>query len=461
MQAVTLEQVARALALANEAGESRGRILLNVFETLDHAAVRYCVLHGYEDYPQRIKSDVDCVIDAATTPAQLYAVLHYSRAHIGAEIVRCRGGYIVLAGKDADGSPCFLTLDLTVDCELDGLPLQAGAEVLESRRRHGGFWIPAADLEFGCYLARSIAKGVLDEERTQKLSRLFKQDAAGCAQQVARFWKSESAEFILQAARSGDWGHVRRDLDRFRAELRRRAILQRPGRFIENKLRGWMSRIRRLWQPDGLSVVLLGPDGAGKSSVVDALGPKLHGAFARTSTTGFAPPLHRLLRRGKRPTDQPHALPPRSFLTSLVRAAYWLAFEMVSDVKLRVAVARSTLVLNDRHFVDILVDRKRYRYGGPVWLLWLIWRLIPKPDVILVLDAPPEVLQARKQEVSYEETARQREAYLSLVRTLPNGHVVDAAGSLDQVTDRVSDIILRQLRARIARRLALEQGSPR
>ncbi len=221
-----------------------------------------------------------------------------------------------------------------------------------------------------------------------------------------------------------------------------------------------MDRVKRVWRPDGLNVVLLGPDGAGKSSVIDALGPRLLGVFARTTCSGFAPPLRRLLRRGNRPTNQPHALPSRSFLTSVVRAAYWFVYYTFGYVKLRLALARSTLVLNDRHFVDILVDRKRYRYGGPSWLMRLIWRLIPKPDLIILLDAPPEVLQARKQEVSFEETARQRNAYLSLARTLENGHVVDASRALERVAGDVSDIILRHLTVRVARRFGLEQNVP-
>jgi hypothetical protein len=43
---------------------------------LDRAGFRYCVLHGYESYPQQIKSDVDGVINAGMTPRELVAVFH-------------------------------------------------------------------------------------------------------------------------------------------------------------------------------------------------------------------------------------------------------------------------------------------------------------------------------------------------------------------------------------------------
>src|SRR5438477_11980045 len=113
----TLEQTDRPMPLGKDEESRPGQILLRVFECLDRAGIRYCVLHGYEGFPQRTGSDIDCIIDTKTPPAEIYALLHHDRARIGAEIVRCRGYYIVLAGKNADGSPCFLTLDLIADRE--------------------------------------------------------------------------------------------------------------------------------------------------------------------------------------------------------------------------------------------------------------------------------------------------------------------------------------------------------
>jgi thymidylate kinase len=91
-------------------------------------------------------------------------------------------------------------------------------------------------------------------------------------------------------------------------------------------------------------------------------------------------------------------------------------------------------------------------------LLRLIWRLVPKPDLVILLDASPEVLQARKQDVPFAETARQRAAYVALVGTMRNGHVVDAARPLRQVVEEVNDIILQHLASRIARRLRGARG---
>jgi len=206
--------------------------------------------------------------------------------------------------------------------------------------------------------------------------------------------------------------------------------------------------------PTGVHVVLLGPDGSGKSSTLSALGDALTPAFRRVTSKHLAPALFRAARATP-PVTAPHTRPPRSLVGSLAKAVYWaLDYTLGYYFKIRPALARSTLVLFDRYLVDALVDPKRYRYGGPRWVLHLVWSLIPKPDLVILLDAPTEVLRARKLEVSLRETERQRHAYRELVEMLPNGHVVDAAQPLDRVVTAVGTVVLGFLTSRTACRLA-------
>jgi thymidylate kinase len=433
------------------------QILIGVFETLERADIPYCVLHGYESYPQRIVSDVDCMISTRLHPHQLAALFHKDNGtSLDADLICFRDYYFVLAGRDADHLPCYLALDLSIDYALGAFSFYSGREVIESRRRHSQFWTPAPHVEFGCYLVRKIAKMQLGDDQGRRLASLYAQDPVGCQQQIARFWGAGGIALIVSAASSGDWRPVRRRMRRLNAEMRTRAVLRHPWHSIEHWSRRIGQQVRRAISPaGGLTVVFLGPDGAGKSSVIEALPRDLAGAFARTTCYGFAPGLLRAFRRPEGPNTRPHAAAPRSLMNSVMRAlCYWLVYYVVCyRVTVHFALARSTLVLHDRHLVDALVDPKRYRYGGPAWLLRLIYRFIPKPDLIILLDAPPPVLQARKREVPVEESRRQREAYLSLVRTMKNGWVVDAARPLEHVIGEVTDIILRHLAMRTAHRL--------
>jgi thymidylate kinase len=318
------------------------------------------------------------------------------------------------------------------------------------------FWIPAASIEFGCYLARSLAKGSLDDRRIRRLEHRYQDDPKSCESEIARLWTGTSAAVLRSAARSSDWSPVLRNQPAMSSEFRWRRMTKHPLLYGGSKLAGLFNRAKRAFQPHGLSIVVLGPDGAGKSSVIDAMGKTLAPIFSRSVCWSFAPPLRRLLRRPDRPTNQPHALGRRSLPVSLIRAGYWFVFNTLGYAYLPWTLARSVLVLYDRHFIDIFVDSERYRYGGPMWLLRLIWRFTPRPDLVILLDAPPEVLQARKQEVPLEVTARQCRDYRALVRTLENGRVIDSAQALGDVINDANSLVVEYLAARHLRRHGLE-----
>jgi hypothetical protein len=437
---------------ARQPGVVRGNMLAAIIDAFERANLKYAILHGYEHYPDIVGSDVDCVIDAKAP--QLHRLLHEAARNGGARLVQARGLKALLAGSDGSGAPIYLSLDGSRDSELGALTFYSGAEILSTRRRFRGFWVPAPHLAFGGYLARCIARGVLDERRMEALRKLYLEDAAGCQDQLRRFWSSED-QLLLQAALAGSSPRILGAAhERLRAELVRACARRYPVRSFVHPVERLAGKLGRVLRPDGLSVVLLGPDGAGKSSTSDAIGGSaLPEPFERSVCWGFVPPLHRLIGRNSGPSSEPHALPPRSPLNSVAKAFYWLSYAMLNELRVRFAKARGTLVLYDRHFIDVLVDPVRYRYSGPRWLAKLIWGLVPKPDVVILLNAPAEIIQARKQEVPLSVTRQQATAYLKLVQGLDYGRVVDAAQPFPRVVHQATDVILEALNARTVSRL--------
>lgn len=188
-----------------------------------------------------------------------------------------------------------------------------------------------------------------------------------------------------------------------------------------------------------LKIVILGPDGAGKSSVIQGLKRNL-------SQGGHAVKVRHLKPQGISPqrgepgaiVTDPHGKPPRSALTSLVKILVWLIEEWWAHL---FQDKNGRLLICDRYYHDLLVDPMRYRYGGPLWMAWLVGWLMPQPRLWVLLDAPVEVLQARKQEVTRQESARQRQAYLAFVRQQPRHAIVDASQPLDKVIADVEQAV--------------------
>ncbi len=107
--------------------------------------------------------------------------------------------------------------------------------------------------------------------------------------------------------------------------------------------------------------------------------------------------------------------------------------------------ARGEVVLFDRHFyidyhaADIAAapTSGRRRFHG-----WMLQHLYPRPDLVVYLDAPAEVLLARKGEGTLESIARRQADYLSLAEDVEHFAIVDANRPLDAVTSDVVDAIV-------------------
>jgi thymidylate kinase len=108
--------------------------------------------------------------------------------------------------------------------------------------------------------------------------------------------------------------------------------------------------------------------------------------------------------------------------------------------------ANHGFVVFDRHLLDILVDPVRYRYGGPSWVARAACHIVPRPDVIVVLDAPAVVVRSRKQEVTPAESERQSLAYRRLATEIAGAYLVDASVPSEQVLDIVMTILRRVMR---------------
>jgi thymidylate kinase len=197
-------------------------------------------------------------------------------------------------------------------------------------------------------------------------------------------------------------------------------------------------------------VVFLGADGSGKSSVTGRLGQVLKDVFTKSHYIHLRPGLGMPSSANGTDATNPHGSQARGRLGSMLKILYFLVDYTAGYFWKVRPLLKDSLVVFDRYYHDILVDPRRYRYRGPMWLVRWGAKLVPKPDIFVLLDAPPEVLYSRKQEVAFAETVRQREAYLDLIGRLNNGRVVDASVPLDQVIADVRRIILGALPARRA-----------
>lgn len=184
-------------------------------------------------------------------------------------------------------------------------------------------------------------------------------------------------------------------------------------------------------------VAFLGCDGAGKSAVLDEVEARLRAEGCSVSRGHWCPRLFSTASGGERApaADDPHGVGPRGPVSSILKLAWlWLKWWSGWLVGLG-SFARRGWLLFDRYHADLLVDPRRYRYGGPLWLAKLAVSMMPQPDRVLYLDAPVEVLLSRKEELPSEALEKSRRRYLSLCSTHARFVVIDASRPLAEVVE--------------------------
>jgi thymidylate kinase len=432
-------------------------LFADIIETFKQENRELCILHGYTDYPEIISSDVDAIFARPAEIPQLLTEHHVAKVVQVLQHETTAFSYTLY--RKNSSKPSLIQLDVSTDYRRNGRIFFRGEEFFQTDRSFKFFKVPEIELEFAYYLVKKVAKGELSAAQSQRLSELYNLAPAQCQVQMMRFFPAAETQLIAHAAHNQDWEPVQSQMPQLRQSMLGKVGREHPLKVCKYWLGDLTRKISRILQPTGLMVVFLGADGSGKSTVIDRVQANLAPAFRRNQYIHLRPRLGIAADAQSTPVIDPHGQPPRNGLTSILKLIYFLFdYGVGYIVKIYPQLVRSTLVIFDRYYHDLLVDPKRFRYGGPMWLARLLGSLVPKPDLWILLDAPADVLQGRKQEVTFEETLRQREAYLNLITQLPNGYIVDASESIDTVTTRVSEIILDYLSDRTSTRLDLNQN---
>jgi thymidylate kinase len=217
------------------------------------------------------------------------------------------------------------------------------------------------------------------------------------------------------------------------------------------------------------TVALIGPDGAGKTTVarrlehaLDRPAKYLYMGVNWDASDHLLPStrLVQAIRRARGKDSGPGGPPelpskpapspplPRRILRSgwhALSLANRLAEEWYRQILAWRYVRRGVIVVFDRHFfsdyhASDVVGGGQSSLGRRLHGL-LLSRVYPKPSLVIFLDAPPALLLARKGEGTLESLERRRQDYLALAAQTPHFVTLDASRPLEDVVRDVAETI--------------------
>jgi thymidylate kinase len=413
---------------------SAPELIQHYFQELEARGIQAVILHGFDRLPEHWQSDIDYAVPREALHELVGIREEVARRHGWAATraitpnLDCWYTVLFRAGHPGE----FVQLDACGDF-IHSKCLVATSEVLRAGAvRRGMFWTAAPAAEFEYHLGKSLSKGHDLARVLPRLRELAAQDPSRCAAAFRRLLGKDGGNLP-------EWlGRPENDWNSLASPFRRRC------RFgLRLKLRECLRLLRRWWRPHGFWLSILGPDGAGKSTLIDALGRAILPSFRAMEIVHFRPGI----LDGKKPgpaVPNPHDRPPRSWLGSMAKLIFYFLDHWVGwALRVRPALVRNRLVIYDRDFRDVIVDPVRYRLANVGWFAHFLAALLPKPALTLVLDAPPEEIHRRKQELSVEELARQRTALRQMAERSPRWRRLDAGQPAEDVaTQAIQTVVL-------------------
>jgi len=396
--------------------------------------IEYAVMHGLENYPNQLGRDLDVWINRKDI----------KRARTIAIRIFCDKGWTAVAPKtDPWQKKSIYAISKNIFFELDLIPnLFWGPVALLKKRsvteKQGPFYIDKT-AEFVKTILLKVLSGIpintdfiFTIEIRKYCSEVFGPKLGG---------------LLVTLIERKDF----KSLDKVRSSLRfqliKRFVIRNPLMSIKNSINWFLREIMSHFYKIAPIVAVVGPDGIGKSTTllhvnfnntffIDSVVRHWRPAFlpSLASITGNSDPLY----------NENGSVQPRRTAGHLyfVRLVYY-AFDFLVGHYFLDRFLSCTLrpVLYDRCWLDGWVDPLRYGFSS-TWGIKFLYRILPKPDIVVLLYDDPERIHSRKPELTQTEIQEQLDKWMQLFREGFVDAVIRVDAQPEEMAQRLRELII-------------------
>lgn len=372
-------------------------IVSDVFEMLNTKHYAYAVLRNFEGLPYTNKSrDIDILVKGNEYKSlkkdmtdcfiqNSYQIINYFESE------RLK---TFICGKIERDKIELVQFDFFVHTSAYGHIILTADEMLESRTCTNGIYHVSKEYEFldkYLYLKYIGAKypakySVLKEQMLQNM----------CVTKILKKLYGVESLQQLDALSTRDFRHRVRKTGKER---------------VNNIWLFWKHYIVNLLFYKGFSIGFTGPDGVGKTTIINLLQTHLSAVYSKINLYHFRPTVFGnlgdvahsvgLKKEVDHEYNKPHRGKKVGWISSFIRLLYYAIDYIIGYFKrIRPLLVKRELVIFDRYYIDIICDSQRSRIHLSKRILYLFYRLcIPTLNYNILLTANTNTILSRKQEL--------------------------------------------------------------
>jgi len=439
---------------------SMAQFLTRLFKRFNDEKLTYCVLRNYEELPEEVGNDVDIWVKDEHRK-RLYEIvkdladaLDYTLDYTPRFSLIGEGDYFLIKEQGQKITvihlDCWTYIHWKGICYIDESVIENNLQLYKKL-----FFIPSPGVMASIMMLKELLQhGKLKEKYKELTKEASKNDGRLFFNSICGPFGKGSAASILEMAVNGEWELLEQKAINFRLILLSRAILH-PAMQLRKWLYYFRAQFRKyLVSSRGVFLVLIGPDGSGKSTtfanlIISELKRLFQKRYYFHGHFPYLPELKRIIaffrgnKNASQPTGDTGSSKPMGTLRSMIYPVYYGLNYLLGHFFIWKEKARGNLIIFDRYFYDYFIQ---IQYGNcPKWLLSAIAKVIPKPDIIVYLKNTPKVIYRRKPELTIEEIERQAYICEELVKQNKQSYIVETT-STESVIEDIQKIIINKLK---------------
>ena len=433
-------------------------LLEDIFNILNESNLDYCVQNKYEIMPEKIPSDIDMMYRNCSEKdldSIIYKISKKTGLLITQKIVQDYFEYTYILSYPIPRERFQLQLDFyKVISHKNHHNILFAKDLLDNKIKYKNFFIPSQKDEIRYIIVRRSLKKDFNEDHLKKLNMLLKDDRMEKMIMIKDFFGDDVKNVMEKLLNTEDIDVFFENYKVFEKSILKK---QKDNYKIKDRIKYIIFKVKnytfkRILKPCGFSVAFIAPDGAGKTTIINNINKTCTGSFYGINNYYFRPRVLKNLgyyniispHEEMTQNNNPHEHKLNGKLKSLIRFFYYnLDFIIGMNLKIRLQKIRKQLIIFDRYYYDYYLDLKRYQYSfNKIWVKVFDY-IIPKPDLILLLDADENIILSRKQELELNEVIEQRNAMKELSKR-KRFCIVDCNLSIEEVTNFVTRKILEE-----------------